>query len=106
MSDAAESTQQSDEDALLARHRGYVIDGDIYVVFRDRLYRRTGQTRNVRALATEDAVGWKGEIHEVVVSDGLVLFQHHMGGIREHLAGADWLDTTVVTFEEVECLAF
>lgn len=104
--ECGQATERDDSSALLDSHRGYIIDGDIYVVFRDRLYRRTGQTRNARALASEDAVGWNGAIHEVIVSDGEILFQHHMGGIREYFAGVDWFDTAVVTFEEVDTLGF
>ncbi len=92
-------------DSLGENHATYIIDDDVYVVARGKLWRRTGQTHNPRTIALADAVGsGDGELLTVHIDDGLVLLQHHIAGIEERLAPRVRTDWCYVTFEEVETL--
>lgn len=92
-----------DGDALADSHATYIVDGEVYIVARGKLWRRTGQTRNPRVMALADAVSsHDGELLTVHFDDGLVLLQHHIAGIEERFDASQRTDYTHVTFEEVE----
>lgn len=97
---------EDDSPSLADRMNFYIIDGALYVVFRDRLWRRTGQTYNPRVIAQVDAVGWEGELL-TVHSDGKTIdLQHHMAGIELTLDAAERTRYCFVTFEEVDSIGW
>jgi hypothetical protein len=89
----------------------HIVDDEILAVRengdrRPSLFRRTGQTRNVRTIAAADAVTAPGEdnLLDVIVSDGLVVLQEPYAGIRTRYAGEEFVDPPFVMFERVEAI--
>lgn len=86
----------------------YTVGGEIVAVreHADRspaLYRRTGETTNLRALATADAVIYEGSLLDVAIEDdGLIVLQHPHAGVRERFTPVEWFDRSRATFERVE----
>jgi hypothetical protein len=92
-------------DSLADNYRSYIIDGDLYMVARGKLWKRTGQTHNPRAIALADAAGsGDGELLTVHTDGPVVLLQHHIAGIEERLYATERTDWCYVTFEEMDRL--
>lgn len=87
---------------LLGQNRGYWIDDKLYVVYRNRLWKRTGQTYNPRVVALADAVGWNGELLTVHTEGPRILLQHHVAGIELELWAGTLTEWCFVTFDEVD----
>jgi hypothetical protein len=96
-----EELPREDEPSLMDGCQTYLIDGTIHVVFRDRLWRRTGQTHNPRVIAGADAVAWEGALLNVVPDGKTVILQHHQAGIRHRIPASARTKWCFVTFEEV-----
>lgn len=98
-------TLNAPDDTMAGNFPTYIIDGTLYIVARDRLWRRTGQTHNPRVIALADAVGsGDGALLTVHTDGATVLLQHHIAGIEERLYAGERTDWCYVTFEEVETL--
>lgn len=98
-------TQQSEtDDALLDTNNSYMIDGEMYLVFRSRLWKRTGKTHNPRVIAQADAVGSRdgGALLTVHADGKSIKLQHHMAGVEERLCADERTDWCYVTFEECD----
>jgi hypothetical protein len=87
----------------------YTIDGEEFAVFRDRLYRKTGETRNPRVIATADCVlnseckdAWQNELLQVGYHGANVQLYHYRGGEVATFPASEWRETAYETFEEVE----
>lgn len=90
--------------ALLDGHRGYILDGELYLVYGGRLWRRTGQTHNPRVMALADRVGWEGDLLSVHTDGPIVQLQHRHAGIEHRIYAGDRTKYSFVTFEEVDSL--
>jgi len=88
-------------------NRLYVTGSDVLAVRENgdtppELFRRTGQTRNVRALATADAVIRDGMLLDVVIDeDGLIAFQDPWSGVKERHAPSKWVKPAIATFDQL-----
>jgi hypothetical protein len=88
----------------------YDIDDETYAVYRDRLYRKTGETTNPRVLHLADRV--RGlDCHEAYENqllsanadgDGTIFVSHHRAGTLNIYSPSEWTDMTYEMYEEVE----
>lgn len=92
---------------LHQNYRLYHQDGEVYAV-RDNvetdpeLFRRTGQTENIRTVAAADAVIHDDLLLDVVVEDGRVILQDPWSGVKERFYPPEWLEPSLATFERVD----
>lgn len=92
--------------ATIPNYRVYDV-GDERLAVRDtgderaELFRRTGESRNVRTIAAADAVLYDDDVLDVVVYEGRVIFQEPWAGERVRYAPKEWVDDPIVTFERV-----
>lgn len=87
----------------------YEIDGDTYVVYRDRLYRKTGETTNPRTLHLADRVrgldcheAYEDQLLSANVVEGLIYVSHHRAGTLNIYSPSNWTDMTYEMYEEAE----
>lgn len=107
-----ESNSAKDDSGTPHAHGGlktgtYILNDEVYVVYRNCLWRRTGQTRNPRVIAQADAVASDGELLTVHTDGALVELQHHIAGIEERLVASELIEPpSYATFEEVDSVDF
>lgn len=65
------------------------------------LFARTGQTQNVRALASVDAVIHDGLLLDVCTDTCLVILQDPWAGAQETLSPETWRDTPFATYDRI-----
>lgn len=95
---------REDAPGILESNASYRIDGEIYIVYRGQLWRRTGQTHNPRVMGQADAVAWNGELLRVSSDGPTIILQHHMAGVEHRIYASQRTTWCFVTFEEVDQL--
>lgn len=85
----------------------HIYDGNIYGVRNSgerqpELFVRTGQTTNIRAVASADAVVYDGLLLDVFADGKRVLFQDPWSGIEARFAAVEWHEPAIVTLDKVE----
>lgn len=93
-----------DAPALLDKNNAYRVDCELYLVYDGKLWRRTGLTHNARTIALADAVGWEGDLLEVVVNGAIIELQHRTAGVEHRIHASERTKWCFVTFEEAEKL--
>jgi hypothetical protein len=96
---------------VMRNYTTHIVAGEIVAVRengdrRPSLFRRTGETNNVRAIASADAVtapGYDGLL-DVIVEDRRIILQEPYAGIIDRYTGEEFVDTAFVTFEQVEAI--
>lgn len=81
----------------------YEIDGDLYVISHEQLWRRTGTTQNPRIMALADAIGSSdGELLTVHIQDETIVLQHQIAGTKKQLRADEQTPWEHPTFKRVE----
>lgn len=89
------------EDAIAPEPPRYTIGDQEFVVYRDRLWRRIGSTRNPRRIASADAVTWEGCLLTVHAGGRIVELQHPVAGVELRLLASRRTAVAFELFEEV-----